>query len=62
MQISQAPSKGDVVRVRNLRHLIEEDPKIDDHPQGCTLVKLRCIEDDALVETLKVLWEKKVIC
>ena len=60
MHSRQVPSKGDVVRVRNRRHLIEEDPLPDDHAEGCTVVKLRCIEDDALVESLDVLWEKQL--
>jgi SNF2 family DNA or RNA helicase len=50
---------GQIVRVRSRQYLVEEVvPKPSDTED--TLVRLSCLEDDALGESLEVLWEREV--
>jgi SNF2 family DNA or RNA helicase len=50
---------GQIVRVRSRQYLVED---IVPKPQARedTLVRLSCLEDDALGESLEVLWEREV--
>ena len=50
---------GQIVRVRSRRYLVEgvtPPPEPTDSP----LVRLSCVEDDALGESLEVLWDKEI--
>lgn len=50
---------GQIVRVRSRQYLVEEVvPKPSETED--TLVRLSCLEDDALGESLEVLWEREV--
>jgi SNF2 family DNA or RNA helicase len=50
---------GQIVRVRSRQYLVEEvAPKFSEDTD--TLVRLSCLEDDALGESLEVLWEREV--
>jgi hypothetical protein len=50
---------GQIVRVRSRQYLVEEvAPKFSQDTD--TLVRLSCLEDDALGESLEVLWEREV--
>jgi superfamily II DNA/RNA helicase len=53
------PSPGQIVRVRTRRHLVES-VEYSSNGKGSTLVSLNCIDDDALGESIRVLWEKEV--
>jgi SNF2 family DNA or RNA helicase len=50
---------GQIVRVRSRQYLIEE-VTYSDSPDGDTLVRLACLEDDAQGEPLAVFWEREV--
>jgi hypothetical protein len=53
------PNLGDIVRVRSRQYLVEEvtpPPAVGDF----TLVRLSCLEDDALGEQAQVFWEHEV--
>jgi hypothetical protein len=57
--ISLPPQPGQIVRVRQRLHLVEETvppPNSGDD----TLVRMHCVEDDAQGQPLAVLWEKVV--
>lgn len=57
--MSVAIEAGKIVRVRSRQYLVEEVvPKPS--PTEDTLVRLSCLEDDALGEALEVLWEREV--
>jgi len=47
-----------VVRVRSRKYLVENSEPDTQH--GTQLVTLRCLEDDAQGETLRVIWEREV--
>ena len=50
---------GQIVRVRSRKYLVEgvvPPPEPTDSP----LVRLSCVEDDALGEPLEVLWDKEI--
>ncbi len=50
---------GQIVKVRSRQYLVEEvAPKLSEETD--TLVRLSCLEDDALGESLEVLWEREV--
>ena len=50
---------GQIVKVRSRQYLVEEvAPKFSEDTD--TLVRLSCLEDDALGESLEVLWEREV--
>jgi SNF2 family DNA or RNA helicase len=48
---------GQVIQVRSRQYLVEQVEAI---PAQDTLVRLACLEDDALGEALEVLWEREV--
>jgi SNF2 family DNA or RNA helicase len=48
---------GQIVHVRSRQYLVEEVKPFEGHD---TLVRLSCLEDDALGEKLEVLWEREV--
>jgi len=50
------PSPGQVVRVRQRRYLVEE-VIVSPSPNGATLVRLACVDDDAQGQPLEALWE-----
>ncbi|WP_088892358.1 DISARM system SNF2-like helicase DrmD [Leptolyngbya ohadii] len=50
---------GSIVRVRSRQYLVE-DVLAKHSPQDDTRVRLACLDDDALGETLEVLWEREV--
>jgi len=50
---------GQIIHVRSRKYLVEEvvpPPEPADSP----LVRLSCVEDDALGESLEVLWDKEI--
>ncbi len=50
---------GQIVRVRSRQYLVEDVvPKPS--PTEDTLVRLSCLDDDALGEALELLWEREV--
>ncbi len=50
---------GQIVKVRSRQYLVEEvAPKFSEETD--TLVRLSCLEDDALGESLEVLWEREI--
>ncbi|WAL62465.1 DISARM system SNF2-like helicase DrmD [Thermocoleostomius sinensis] len=50
---------GSIVRVRSRQYLVED--VLETHtPQEDTRVRLACLDDDALGETLEILWEREV--
>src|ERR1700737_2731885 len=51
-----APQRGDFVRVRSRRWLVEEEPEID----GLKALRLACVDDDAQGETAEVLWDAEI--
>lgn len=50
---------GQIVRVRSRQYLVE-DVVPRPSPREDTLIRLSCLEDDALGDTLEVLWEREV--
>jgi SNF2 family DNA or RNA helicase len=50
-------ASGKIVRVRSRQYLVEE---VVPKPEQDTKVSLSCLEDDALGETLEVLWEREI--
>ena len=53
------PSRGQIVRVRSRRHLVESVSAAEGSGRD-TLVSLSCIDDDASGESLRVLWKREV--
>jgi SNF2 family DNA or RNA helicase len=64
-QISTVPEQGQIVTVRQRRYVVAEvlkstlpiDPLATRIDEGQHLLTLNCIEDDALDETIQVIWE-----
>ena len=57
------PERDELVYVRSRQYLVDDvSPAGEGHaPElGDTLVRLHCVEDDALGEPLEVLWEREV--
>lgn len=54
--VRAAPSIGDLVRVRTRLHLVEDVTAAQQDGEG-TVVRLRCIDDDALQSQDVVVWE-----
>jgi hypothetical protein len=57
------PERDELVFVRSRQYLVDEViPPVEGHATGLgdTLVRLHCVEDDALGEPLEVLWEREV--
>jgi superfamily II DNA or RNA helicase len=50
------PQRGDFVRVRSRRWLVEDEPSID----GLKALRLACVDDDAQGETAEVLWDAEI--
>ena len=50
------PQRGDFVRVRSRRWLVEDEPAID----GLRALRLACFDDGAQGETAEVLWEAEI--
>ena len=57
--MTAAPQAGQIVRVRQRQHFVEEivPPNPGD---DSTLVRMACLDDDAQGQPLEVLWEKEV--
>ena len=56
---SSAPTSGCVVHCRSHRWLVEEVEPAD-HPEGDTVVRLACLDDDANGQRLEVFWQREV--
>ena len=54
--LPSAPAPGEIVRVRQRQYLVE-DVQPPPEPGEATLVSMSCLDDDAQVEALEVLWE-----
>jgi superfamily II DNA or RNA helicase len=52
-----APQRGDFVRVRTRRWLVEDERSAGD---GLTAVRLACVDDDAQGEVIEVLWRAEL--
>jgi hypothetical protein len=50
------PQRGDFVRVRSRRWLVEDEPAID----GLRVLRLACVDDDAQGEVAEVLWDAEI--
>lgn len=50
---------GQIVRVRSRQYLVEDVVPRPSSTEN-TLVRLSCLDDDALGDSLEVLWERKV--
>lgn len=50
---------GQIVRVRSRQYLVE-DVVLGPSAEEDTLVRLSCLDDDALGDPLEVLWEREV--
>ena len=57
--ISLPPQPGQIIRVRQRLHLVEETVP-PPHAGDDTLIRMHCVEDDAQGQPLAVLWEKEV--
>jgi superfamily II DNA or RNA helicase len=53
----QAPQRGDFVRVRTRRWLVEDEHSAGD---GLTALRLACVDDDAQGEVVEVLWDAEL--
>jgi hypothetical protein len=53
------PSQGCVVHCRSHRWLVEEVEPAE-HPDGDTVVRMACLDDDANGQRLEVFWEREV--
>src|SRR5262245_6831715 len=52
-----APQRGDFVRVRTRRWLVEDERRIGG---GLTALRLACVDDDAQGETVELLWDAEL--
>src|SRR5215813_7775739 len=52
-----APQRGDFVRVRTRRWLVEDERSAGD---GLTALRLACVDDDAQGEEVEVLWDAEL--
>ena len=57
-EAAEIPTAGSVVHCRSHRWLVEEEPETN--PQGDTVVRLACLDDDANGQKLEVFWEREV--
>ena len=53
-----APQRGDFVRVRTRRWLVEDERSAGD---GLTALHLACVDDDAQGEVIEVLWDVRFL-
>ncbi len=60
MRIIDPPAKDQLVRVRSRQYLVDEVVPPSAESAADTLVRLHCVEDDALGDPLEVLWEREV--
>ena len=51
------PQRGDFVRVRTRRWLVEDERSVGD---GLTSLRLACVDDDAQGEVVEVLWDAEL--
>ena len=56
---SPIPTSGCVVQCRSHRWLVEEVEPAE-HPEGDTVVRMACLDDDANGQRLEVFWEREV--
>jgi hypothetical protein len=59
LEVAQAPEPGQIVRVRQRQHLVEEVVPPPNAGEA-TLVRLFCVEDDAQGQALEVLSEAEL--
>ncbi len=58
-EVTELPTSGSVVLCRSHRWLVE-DVEPAEHPEGDTVVRLACLDDDANGQRLEVFWEREV--
>ena len=56
---SPSPTRGCVVQCRSHRWLVEEVEPAE-HPDGDTVVRMACLDDDANGQRLEVFWQREV--
>ena len=56
---SLSPTRGCVVHCRSHRWLVEEVEPAE-HPEGDTVVRMACLDDDANGQKLEVFWQREV--
>jgi len=54
--MASVPQRGDFVRVRSRRWLVEDERPID----GLKTLRLACVDDDAQGEVAEVLWDAEI--
>jgi hypothetical protein len=54
--MASVPQRGDFVRVRSRRWLVEDERPID----GLKTLRLACVDDDAQGELAEVLWDAEI--
>src|ERR1700737_3608232 len=54
--MGSVPQRGDFVRVRSRRWLVEDERPID----GLKTLRLACVDDDAQGEIAEVLWDAEI--
>jgi hypothetical protein len=57
MTVPATPQRGDFVRVRTRRWLVEDERSAGD---GLTALRLACVDDDAQGEVVEVLWDAEL--
>jgi SNF2 family DNA or RNA helicase len=57
MNMPAPPQRGDFVRVRTRRWLVEDQRGVGD---GLTALRLACVDDDAQGETVELLWDAEL--
>src|SRR6202011_1932128 len=55
-KMNSVPQRGDFVRVRSRRWLVEDERPID----GLKTLRLACVDDDAQGELAEVLWDAEI--
>jgi hypothetical protein len=55
-KMGTVPQRGDFVRVRSRRWLVEDERPID----GLKTLRLACVDDDAQGEVAEVLWDAEI--
>ncbi|NBW62673.1 MAG: hypothetical protein EBR33_05685 [Synechococcaceae bacterium WB4_1_0192] len=59
LPLMATPAQGAVVHCRSHRWLVEE-VEAAEHPEGDTVVRLACLDDDANGQRLEVFWQREV--
>jgi hypothetical protein len=57
MTVPAMPQRGDFVRVRTRRWLVEDERSAG---EGLTALRLACVDDDAQGEMVEVLWDAEL--